>query len=529
MSRLRVVLVAAGLAALLLATAVVYTTGLDSAQPYIAADEAHFAANASSLARLGTDLRGHRLPVFFHILDPLAEVDRMHAWYQPFLFYLIAIDFRLQPIDEWSLRLPVAAIGVANVLLMFLVGRRLFRSNSLGFLAAALLAMTPAHFLLSRMAADYLCPLPFVLGWLWLVLRYAERRRLADLVGAAFVLGCGLYTYIASWFVMPLLAALTLLVVRPPARVLLPTSAAFVVPSILLLPFQSTLGVVLNDVVGRYKLAASESPSLATSVMKFNLTERVALLWDYFNPSFLFFAGGNDLLMATSRAGVFLLPMAALIGWGIYELARRRSPESMLLLLGFIAAPLPIVVALPEAPHSSTGRALTMLVFGVLVACAGVEALWRRSTGAARGAVVLLMAAMPIQFIGFRSDYFANYQERSWARFDPNATRDVITTVMDLERQEAVPSVWLNDDGDDKSIRWLFYTLKHGRQDLWERTRYFRVDDAASVAAVPPRGLLIMHANDPRSDRLLAAGCSKVATVLAVDGQPATDIFRRHR
>jgi len=230
--------------------------------------------------------------------------------------------------------------------------------------------------------------------------------------------------------------------------------------------------------------------------------------------------------MTTSRAGVFLLPMAVLMGWGLYELARRRSPESLLLLFGFLAAPLPIVIALPEAPHSSTGRALTMLVFGVLIACVGIESLWRRST-LARAGVVLLVAAMPVQFMAFRTDYFADYQARSWARFDPNATRDVITSVMGLERQQAVPSIWLNDDGDDKSIRWLFYTLKHGRQDLWERSRYFRVDDAASLAAVPARGLLIMHANDPRSNRLLAAGCSKVATILAVDGQPATDIFRR--
>ncbi len=413
---------------------------------------------------------------------------------------------------------------------MFLVGRRLFRSNGLGILAAALLAITPAHFLFSRIAADYLCPLPFVLGWLWFVLRFTQSRRTFDLAAAALVLGCGVYSYISSWFVMPLLAILTAVVARPPRRDLLVAGVAFLLPTLLLLPFQSTLGVVLGDVVSRYRLTTpGSSAGLSDGISNFALAERVALLWDYFNPSFLFFAGGNDLLMATSRAGVFLLPMAALMAVGIYELARRWSSRGLLLLGGLVAAPLPIVIALPEAPSSSTGRTLIMLVFGVLVATVGVEAMWQRATSVARAAVVILLAAMPIQFIGFRAHYFANYLERSWMRFDPNATRDVVTAVMALDRQEKAPLVMLQDDGDNKSIRWRFYTHRHGADDLWSRTRYFEVADAAAVGGVPPRSLLLMRGNDPRSTTLLAAGCSKIATVPALDGQPATDIFRRDR
>jgi 4-amino-4-deoxy-L-arabinose transferase-like glycosyltransferase len=517
-------------AVLVLATAAAYTCKLGSAPPYLAADETHFATHAGSLASSGTDLNGNRWPLFFRITDPLAAVDRMHVWYQPFLFYVLTLSFWVQPVSEWSLRVPVALIGVVNVLLMFLVGRRLFRSNVLGSLAAALLAMTPAHFLFSRIAADYLCPLPFVLGWLWLVVRFTESRRSLDLAAAAFVLGCGVYSYISAWFVMPLLAVLTAAAARPPRRDLLLAGTALVLPTLVLLPFQSTLAVVLSDVVSRYRLGSPGSTAgPSDGLANFALTERVALLWDYFNPSFLFFAGGNDLLMATSRAGVFLLPMVVLMAAGTYELARRWSGRGLLLLGGLVAAPLPIVIALPEAPSSSTGRMLVMLIFGVLVATVGIEAMWQRSTTAARTAVIVLLAAMPIQFVGFRADYFANYLERSWMRFDPNATRDVVTAVMALDRQEKAPLVVLQDDGDNKSIRWRFYTLRNGADDLWSRTRYFEVGDIASVESLPPRSLLLMRGNDPRSAALLAAGCSKVATVAALDGQPATDIFRRDR
>jgi hypothetical protein len=224
---------------------------------------------------------------------------------------------------------------------------------------------------------------------------------------------------------------------------------------------------------------------------------------------------------------VFLLPMAVFIAFGAYELIRRWSATSLLLLGGFIAAPLPIAIALPEAPGSSTGRALVMLVFGVLVGAAGVQAMWRLPGLAVRPVVVVLLALAPIQFMAFRSDYFANYLERSWMRFDPNATRSVVEAVITINDREEAPAILLNDDGDNKSIRWRYYTHKHRRADLWARTRYFQVDDAATVAALPPRSLVLMRANDPRSAALVAAGCSKVATITAVGGEPATDIFRR--
>ena len=82
-------------------------------------------------------------------------------------------------------------------------------------LAAALMALTPAHFIMSRQALDYICPLPFVLGWLLCLLTYFDTGRTAPLVAGGLLLGVGAYTYISSWMVMPFLAALTLLLARP--------------------------------------------------------------------------------------------------------------------------------------------------------------------------------------------------------------------------------------------------------------------------------------------------------------------------
>ena len=518
----------AGLAAIILATAVLYLSRLGAAPVYVAADEAHFAVHASSLAEQGTDANGRAVPVFFEITDPLTT-GRTRVWYQPFLFYLLAVNFSFLPVNEFSARLPVALIGVLDVVLIFVAGRRLLRSDAAAMVGAGALALTPAHFLFSRQAVDYICLLPFVLVWLWCVVAFSQTRKTAHWNGAMLALGVGLYTYIASWAVMPLLGLLAALVVRPGRRNLIQGAIAFALPTIVLLSLQPRMFTVLEDIVTRYQLGGASGAigNPLAAVSRFNLAERASLYWDYFDPSFLFFAGGSDLLMATSRAGVFLLPLAVLMAAGFFTLIRRRAPVDLLLLAGFVIAPLPIVLTMPEAPHSAIGRAMTMVPFGVLIGAAGAQSLWQ-STRLGKLAAITLVALLPIQFWSFRIDYLTAYQERSAIRFDPNATRDVVDAVVGLDRQSGVPRILLQDDGDGKGIRWRFYTRVRQRDDLWARTRYFHVD-AFDSSVTPVGSLLVMQANDPRAASLAPAGCVKVATIAGVGEFPATDIFRRER
>lgn len=507
------------LAALLLVTAIVYTSRLGAAPPYLSADETHFALHSRQLAAAGTDLTGRAHPIFFKIVDPLAAIDKMHVWYQPFLFYVLAGAFTVAPFSESSLRLPQALIGILNIALIFLVARRIFRSPALGLVAAFALALSPAHFLYSRKAGDDFCPVPFVLGWLLFVQRYLDARQPRDLIAAAGILGAGVFTYISCWLLFPVLAIATVLAVRPPWRLTVGAAVAFAGPALVLLPLQQNLVQVVADLTTRYQVGAS-------TVTPVDLHDRITLFWSYFNPSFLFFAGGGDLLTATSQAGVFLLPLAPLVVLGLFELIRRRTPAAKLIVIGFLATPLPVAVLLPEAPQSSTGRVLPILVFGVLAAVAGVEMLWRRATVPARALAIVLMTAQVAGFLLFRADYLGDYQNRAWRRFDPNATRDVARLVIDLDRQSPLPMILLNDDGDNKGIRWLFYTTQRKRPDLWARSRYFTID-SFDPAAVPEGSVVLMPADDRRDAKLLAAGYSKAAVATAVNGEPATNIFRR--
>jgi 4-amino-4-deoxy-L-arabinose transferase-like glycosyltransferase len=233
----RVRLQAVTLAFGLVATAALYTYGLDRAPVYVGGDEAHFVSHAHAIAHTGRDLNGTRLPLFIQITDLLVPNHSSHIWYQPALFYLLALDFRFLPVNEWIARLPTTVMAVLNVWLVYLVARRMFESRAIALAAAAMLALTPAHFIMSRQALDYVCPAPIVLGWMLCVLAYVKSRRPTVLLAASGLLGVGVFTYISSWAIMPFLAVLTVLLTRPPLAVVAGAATAFLLPILAVVPW----------------------------------------------------------------------------------------------------------------------------------------------------------------------------------------------------------------------------------------------------------------------------------------------------
>jgi hypothetical protein len=60
----------------------------------------------------------------------------------------------------------VVVLALLNVVLIYVVAAQWLQSRPLAIFAAAALALTPAHFILGREAADYFCPTTVALLWL---------------------------------------------------------------------------------------------------------------------------------------------------------------------------------------------------------------------------------------------------------------------------------------------------------------------------------------------------------------------------
>jgi 4-amino-4-deoxy-L-arabinose transferase-like glycosyltransferase len=371
----RISLTAAGIA---IAAFALYVVRLQSAPIYASPDEVIIAVDAHSLAATGRDVYGRWLPLYFQIQMP--GETRM-GWFTPSIFYLSAIFLKILPFSEWTIRLPTVCVGTVDVVLMYFVGKRLFRPQSLAFAAAGLLALTPAHFILSRYALDYLYPLPFVLAWLLCLLAFIENKRPVLVCAAAGFLGVGFFSYIGSVVMMPLYFLVTCLVVsreRNGLRLCVIAAAAFALPLLMLVPWLLSHPTAFADTVQRYELYDARHLNALQGIRAFfsypNAERLASLYWSFYNPGFLFFSGDRLMTFSTRSVGVFTLPLAALLALGVYYVCAERNPRPVfIVLVGFVTAP---IAALLGSEDAAIIRAAELLPFAVLLATFGIEYLW---------------------------------------------------------------------------------------------------------------------------------------------------------
>jgi 4-amino-4-deoxy-L-arabinose transferase-like glycosyltransferase len=561
------------LGVLVVAAAALYLPRLGSAPIYLAPDEVVVGVSAHSIATSGRDyFQGRPLPLYFEFRRLLVGHKGVRetrvSWLPPGIFYAVAIVLKVLPLSEASIRLPTAIVGIANVLLLFFAARRLLRSELAALLAAALLALTPAHFIHSRMAADYLFPVPFLLGWLLLLLKYLESRRERDLFLGTLCLGAGLYSYAASTVMMPIYLLLTFVVLaieRSAPRTFAVAAAGLLIPAALTIPWVIVHPGMIAEVLEKYDLNAPRTLTALQSVRSLftfeQIGDQLALYWGFFSPRLLFFDGPAEPMFSTRRVGVFLLPVAPLLIAGVYSAIRARiSYVTVLLGLGLITAPIAAtLVNVGDAIY----RALEMLPFVALLAAYGARELWlapwrtprsgvffgagsvlvalggvygigilstaARWPGGAvplvglgaltillgltagrlrlgQVALVALLALVPIQFALFYADYFTDYRSRSSLAFSGNI-RGAYEAVLEEEPRLHSPTVYLGEIGPYSygGLYWQFYLTKYGRLDLLERTVNAYLFYPDRVLQLAPGSLIVNNAGDGPTDAIIDA------------------------
>jgi 4-amino-4-deoxy-L-arabinose transferase-like glycosyltransferase len=481
-------------AALLLAAALVttYCWRLSDAPIYLSHDEVIFALNARHIAFTGRDVLGDFLPLYVHVTG--------NYWLTAAVMYLGVVFQRTMALTEMSARLPAVTLGVIDVLLMYGAAHRIFGRRDLGLIAAALLAMTPAHFIHSRLGVDHLCPVAFEIAWLWCLAVFFRTRRARWLIAACVALGVGAYTYLAATIVMPvfllLTGAIVLWTLPEERRSMTMAAAAF---GLTLLPLGLWLAVhpsQFSDHVRMYSLyAPSLSPlqGMKDLASYTSLTARTDIYWDYFNPSFLFFAGDSSLINSTRQAGVFLLAYAVLLPVGLWRLRMGTGVEPMTLVVVLALLLSPVAAVVVGEPHR-INRALVMLPPAALIATAGIGTLTAASSRWPRALAVALLVAAPLQFLWFYRDYQGDYRVRSSEWFERNI-RGAVKDVLARDRARPATAIYLSKSVQWVEEYWRFYSISSGTNAPRATTVFDpKTLDAASV---PAGALLLIDAAAP--------------------------------
>lgn len=426
------------------------------------------------------------------------------------MFYVTAIFAKLLPFSVTTVRLPVALIGgLLTPLLLFLVARRYIGDPVAALAAALILALAPTHVVLGRQALDYICPLPFVIAWLWCVHAFMRTRDARHVTLAGLVLGIGCYSYIASWMMMPLYLTITwLLVLRAggSVRSILVSGVAFAAPVLIGIAWIAVHPDMLEQTLTRY--GVTEGPKHGF----------LATYLSVITPTVWFVRGGPSLVTSTARSGVVLIPVAALLLAGAVAVWRRRDWTALVVLAGLVTGPIPAAF---KGEPGMIQRSMYVLPFVALLGGFGFAALWRSSSRLSRALALGVAAASLLQFGYFYFDYFGHYKLRSAFYYDPVAFHDVADYVL---AQDDAPAVYFTDDVDDAPVKWRFYATARQKESMIGHAHYVAND---AVPAAAPRSLLVTYDLNDRLAALQQGGWSIEKRIADVDNRPAAVILRR--
>lgn len=429
--------------------------GLDHVPPTICQDEAVNAYDAYCIGATGKDHYGTPWPVFF----------RSFGDYHPGPPIYLQIPFQmLLGMNIWSTRLPDALFGIAHVFLVYLLVRRFYGERA-GLWAAGLLAVSPWHIHLTRLAFGIGMSVSLTTLGLWLMSRRmrddsdpaASRvgsSAMAELAGAGFALGVALWSYHAMRIVVPALlmggAVLGLRRLRAFAR--RPGGR----PAFMALIGGFALGTApfifawIKTPEQAWARASSRLLLQHTTGLLEAAKEMLGNYCMHFTPSFLFIEGDLSLVQSIPGYGQLHHVYALLLILGLYRIIRRWRSErfGLFLLFWILVAPIPASLTTLDLPSGHCLRASGVLPAYDILAALGIDLMLvgarHRFRAAYRWIVAVTIIAIGLNAAYFEYQFFVRYP-RTAARALMSEWKDVFEET--AKRQADYDAVMITSRG----------------------------------------------------------------------------------
>lgn len=384
-------------------------------------DEVDVGYHAWSLWTTGRDYMGQVLPIYIHSLS---------EWRAPLLMYWTAPFVGLMGPSTFSVRFPVALMGILNVLLVYLVAKKLTGKASLALISALILAITPWHIHYSRAAFEVTLLLTLLLLGVYWFLKALENPKYYFVAFIPFALT--LYTYSTANVFTPMIV-LTLLTLyhkqifkhfKPKLL------SSLVLPIIIGLPIVYQL--VFGAAAGRFRLISifndskvTDSIILARTLPWVNGQQEVmfhnkisAYLQVFstnylrsFSSDFLFLNGDPNFRQSTGHFGELLLVTAPFLILGTaWALTHVKQKSNQLLITWSVLAPIPSALTQDGGTHAT--RLFIMLPALVILTGLGIDLVINRLKNKYLSFTFALMLALilGINLFNYWHNYTTNYR-----------------------------------------------------------------------------------------------------------------------
>ena len=416
-------------------------------------DEAVNGYDAYSLMMTTRDHHGNFMPVMLQSFDD---------WASSAITYLTIPFVKVLGLSEFSIRLPIALLGVGAVILIYILTVQLFNSKKLGLLASFLLAIMPWHITLSRWAIPpSIVPfflLLFVITFLWAV-RQDEERRGHKLILVALSAAVLTYSYPTQKMFVPLfLAAISLVFLRKNFTKLAIVWASYIV-------FVAPIYIITLSNPSRYNARFAQVSIISPETDFFKTTVRFLLRYfRYFLPDFNFGLGSRDVIQHVPGFGstygflsvFFYVGILTCIAIALKQessnLVSRKT--SLLLLAWLLIAPIPASLTLEYHNVLRTVHGLTLvillIVLGVLTI---VHSLNNPQTKKNLTLAVIILGLF--NAVNFSKFYFREYPELSKETYQ-YGIKDFTSYVQ--KKEDEFTKIVIDSQINQPYIYYLFYS-----------------------------------------------------------------------
>lgn len=350
---------------------------INQVPPSLNWDEVSLGYNAYSILKTGRDEWGKVLPLTF---------EAFGDYKLPGYIYTLVPFVAIFGLNELSVKLPSIVAGIISVYLIFLIVKKLNPNNNLALVASILLAISPWHIFLSRIALEANLALMFFLAAIYFFIQGLPKYKYFYLSG--LFLSLAVFTYNSARVFLPLFLVGLFFVYK---RELL-SQGKKLLPALFLLFIFFGLALYIGisqDSSSRYfwvkiidtgainyldQARVHSSLPKTLNYLIYNryvyfITTFIQNYLKHFSPDFLFFQGGSNYQFSIPKTGLLYLIELPFLLVGVF--IALKSKFFKIFLLAILLAPIPAAIT-RDSPH--TLRAIFMLgSLQVLVALGLVE------------------------------------------------------------------------------------------------------------------------------------------------------------